>query len=224
MQSNGQFADNTPAQTTIATVGGQDAIAEAWVDGKGFVMIPFDANDATCAADGLTEAGAKLFVNVANYLIAGKQYEVPYVGTCPKPVITTTRIDQTVKYTLSITATAEPAIDGLKIYYTIDGSEPTAETGTLYDAETPVELVNDCTVKAIACADKYRNSEVAEYAFVNEAMTKLATPVIATAQNEKDVTVTITSTNEGVEPTAYAIYYTIDGTEPTALLPLKPLP
>lgn len=216
MQSNGQFADNTPAQTTIATVGGQDAIAEAWVDGKGFVMIPFDANDATCAADGLTEAGAKLFVNAANYLIAGKQYEVPYVGICPKPVITTTRIDQTVKYTLSITATAEPAIDGLKIYYTIDGSEPTAETGTLYDAETSVELVNDCTVKAIACADKYRNSEVAEYAFVNEAMTKLATPVIATAQNEKDVTVTITSTNEGVEPTAYAIYYTIDGTEPTA--------
>ena len=216
MQSNGQFADNTPAQTTIATVGGQDAIAEAWVDGKGFVMIPFDANDATCAADGLTEAGAKLFVNAANYLIVGEQYEVPYVGTCPKPVITTTRIDQTVKYTLSITATAEPAIDGLKIYYTIDGSEPTAETGTLYDAETPVELVNDCTVKAIACADKYRNSEVAEYAFVNEAMTKLATPVIATAQNEKDVTVTITSTNESVEPTAYAIYYTIDGTEPTA--------
>ena len=86
----------------------------------------------------------------------------------------------------------------------------------MYDAETPVELVNDCTVKAIACADKYRNSEVAEYAFVNEAMTKLATPVITTAQNEKDVTVTITSTNEGVEPTAYAIYYTIDGTEPTA--------
>ena len=85
MQSNGQFADNTPAQTTIATVGGQDAIAEAWVDGKGFVMIPFDANDATCAADGLTEDGAKLFVNAANYLIAGEQYEVPYVGTCPKP-------------------------------------------------------------------------------------------------------------------------------------------
>ena len=216
MQSNGQFADNTPAQTTIATVGGQDAIAEAWVDGKGFVMIPFDANDATCAANGLTEAGAKLFVNAANYLIAGEQYEPSYVGTCPKPVITATRIGETVEYTLSITATAEPAIEGLKIYYTIDGSEPTAETGTLYDAETPVKLVNDCTVKAIACADKYRNSEVAEYAFVNEAMTKLATPVITTYQNEKDVTVTITSTTEGVEPTAYAIYYTIDGSEPTA--------
>lgn len=216
MQSNGQFADNTPAQTTIATVGGQDAIAEAWVDGKGFVMIPFDANDATCAANGLTEAGAKLFVNAANYLIAGEQYEPSYVGTCPKPVIRATRIGETVEYTLSITATAEPAIEGLKIYYTIDGSEPTAETGTLYDAETPVKLVNDCTVKAIACADKYRNSEVAEYAFVNEAMTKLATPVITTNQNEKDVIVTITSTTEGVEPTAYAIYYTIDGSEPTA--------
>lgn len=215
-QSNGEFANNTPAQTTIATVGGQDAIAEAWVDGKGFVMIPFDANDATCAANGLTEAGAKLFVNAANYLIAGEQYELPYVGTCPTPVISTTRIGETVEYTLSITATAEPVIEGLKIYYTIDGSEPTAETGTLYDAETSVKLVNDCTVKAIACADKYRNSEVAEYAFVNKAMTKLATPVIITNQNEKDVTVTITSTTDGVEPTAYAIYYTIDGSEPTA--------
>lgn len=86
----------------------------------------------------------------------------------------------------------------------------------MYDAETPVKLINDCTVKAIACADKYRNSEVAEYTFVNEAMTKLATPTISTTQNEKDVTVTITSTTEGVEPTAYAIYYTIDGSEPTA--------
>lgn len=47
-------------------------------------------------------------------------------------------------------------------------------------------------------------------------MTKLATPTISTTQNEKDVTVTITSTTEGVEPTAYAIYYTIDGSEPTA--------
>ena len=209
---------DAPVHIVLASAnnGGLNSIAEAWVDNKGYMIIPFDATAPTVAADGLTEAGAKLFVNAANYLIAGEQYEVPYVGTCPKPVITTTRIDQTVKYTLSITATAEPAIDGLKIYYTIDGSEPTAETGTLYDAETPVELVNDCTVKAIACADKYRNSEVAEYAFVNEAMTKLATPVIATVQNEKDVTVTITSTNEGVEPTAYAIYYTIDGTEPTA--------
>ena len=209
---------DAPVHIVLASAnnGGLNSIAEAWVDNKGYMIIPFDATAPTVAADGLTEAGAKLFVNAANYLIAGEQYEVPYVGTCPKPVITTTRIDQTVKYTLSITATAEPAIDGLKIYYTIDGSEPTAETGTLYDAETPVELVNDCTVKAIACADKYRNSEVAEYAFVNEAMTKLATPVIATVQNEKDVTVTITSTNEGVEPTTYAIYYTIDGTEPTA--------
>ena len=165
MQSNGQFADNTPAQTTIATVGGQDAIAEAWVDGKGFVMIPFDANDATCAADGLTEAGAKLFVNAANYLIAGKQYEVPYVGTCPKPVITTTRIDQTVKYTLSITATAEPAIDGLKIYYTIDGTEPTANSKVY--TEPFAFAGGSATVKAIAIGEGYKNSDVATQQITN---------------------------------------------------------
>lgn len=210
--------ETTVAHTVLATSNDVNCIGEAWIDGKGYVIIPVDGEGAeyTVTEGALTADGAKLFVNAANYLIAGEQYEPPYVGTCPTPVISTTRIDETVEYTLSITVTAEPAIEGLKIYYTTDGSEPTAETGTLYDAETPVKLVNDCTVKAIACADKYRNSEVAEYAFVNEAMTKLATPVITTNQNEKDVTVTITSTTEGVEPTAYAIYYTIDGSEPTA--------
>lgn len=210
--------ETTVAHTVLATSNDANCIGEAWIDGKGYVIIPVDGEgeEYTVTEGALTADGAKLFVNAANYLIAGEQYEPPYVGTCPTPVISTTRIDETVEYTLSITATAEPAIEGLKIYYTIDGSEPTAETGTLYDAETPVKLINDCTVKAIACADKYRNSEVAEYTFVNEAMTKLATPTISTTQNEKDVTVTITSTTEGVEPTAYAIYYTIDGSEPTA--------
>ena len=74
-------------------------------------------------------------------------------------MITTTRIDQTVKYTLSITATAEPAIDGLKIYYTIDGTEPTANSKVYTEPFTFAG--GSATVKDIAIGDGYRNSDVA---------------------------------------------------------------
>ena len=221
-REGGRYLQGIPTETvvdhiTVATSNGVNCIAEAWVDGIGYVIVPVDGEGAeyTVTEGALTEAGAKLFVNAANYLIAGKQYEVPYLGTCPTPAITATHHEETVKYVLSITAEAGD-IEGLKFYYTTDGSEPTAEKGKLYDAAVPDTLVDDCTVKAIACADKYRNSEVAEYVFVNASMTQLATPVIATTQNEKDVTVTITSTNDDIDAAAYAIYYTIDGSEPTA--------
>ena len=207
MQSNGQFADNTPAQTTIATVGGQDAIAEAWVDGKGFVMIPFDANDATCAADGLTEAGAKLFVNAANYLIAGKQYEVPYYGNCTVLIDTVALIGEDAgKYQLVISATPDTA----KIYYSIDGTEPTT-AGKLYT--DPVTIVKNCMIQAIAVADKWRDSSIDTLQFVNKSIPTLPAPTFSVAQNagKHCAIVTIAVPDEY---TGCSIYYTTDGSEP----------
>ena len=55
------------------------------------------------------------------------------------------------------------ATEGASIYYTIDGSEPSAENGTLYEA--PFTLAEDATVKAIAVAEGMENSSVAEAAF-----------------------------------------------------------
>ena len=54
-----------------------------------------------------------------------------------------------------IELTATPA--GAGIHYTLDGSEPTANS-TLYTA--PIIIDNDVTLKAVACAEDYYDSEV----------------------------------------------------------------
>ena len=64
--------------------------------------------------------------------------------------------------TLSISAA-----EGLAVYYSLDGSEPDAETGTLY--EEPIALTEGCTVKAVAVFEGAEPSETVEaaYAFVS---------------------------------------------------------
>lgn len=54
------------------------------------------------------------------------------------------------------------ATQGAKIYYTLDGSTPTASS-TLY--EGVFSITNPCTVKAFAKADRYKDSKVASAEF-----------------------------------------------------------
>ena len=72
-QSNGSFADNTPAQTVVAAnANGTNCIGEAWVDGKAWMIIPVDGDNS--ANFSLTAAGETLFANAAQYLVDGVQY------------------------------------------------------------------------------------------------------------------------------------------------------
>ncbi len=50
------------------------------------------------------------------------------------------------------------------IYYTIDGTNPTAEDGTLYTA--PFTVDKTCTVKAIAVAEGYSTSSIASASYI----------------------------------------------------------
>lgn len=52
--------------------------------------------------------------------------------------------------------------DEADIYYTLDGSEPTAED-VLYDPETPIEITQDTVIKAMAAKEGFADSEVAEF-------------------------------------------------------------
>jgi len=72
LQSNGSFADGTPAQATLGTANGANCIGEAWVDGFGWIIIPVDGLQPSGY---LTADGAQLFVNAVDYLIAGEQFE-----------------------------------------------------------------------------------------------------------------------------------------------------
>ena len=72
LQGNGSFNDAVGlTQTALAQTNGTDCIGEGWLNGFGYVIVPVDGEQP---AGWLTADGEALFVNIANYLIAGEQY------------------------------------------------------------------------------------------------------------------------------------------------------
>lgn len=59
----------------------------------------------------------------------------------------------------AVTVEISCSTDGAEIYYTLDGSEPTA-VSQRYDA--PIEITSTTTIKAVAVKDGYVDSEVSE--------------------------------------------------------------
>lgn len=93
---------------------------------------------------------------------------------------------------------------GTTIYYTTDGSDPTAShyTGTGATSVTINNITSTTTIKAIATHAEYNPSTVAEL-----TISKVATPTI---QNNGSNAISITSETPGT-----TIYYTTDGSTPT---------
>jgi hypothetical protein len=109
-----------------------------------------------------------------------------------------------------------------KIYYTIDGSTPT-NASPLYAAAIPLAVGTTTTIKAIAAATGFLDSDVATATYIVEkvAVPQAAAPTFTppggtftTAQ-----TVSIASASLGVE-----IHYTVDGNDPNAGSPIYAAP
>ena len=104
---------------------------------------------------------------------------------------------------------------GAEIYYTTDGTNPSAENGTLYT--TPIVVNADMTIKAIAVKLGYTDSNIVTYSYtVLEGVdpeTFVYSPASDTPEGEvaKGTTIILTSATEGA-----VIYYTTDGTNPSA--------
>ena len=89
-----------------------------------------------------------------------------------------------------------------RIYYTIDGAAPT-ENSTRYTE--PFSVSGICTVKAIAFKDNFIHSNITSL-YIDLENIRCEAPVFQMSGN----VLTITSQTEGT-----AIYYTLDGSEPT---------
>ena len=98
--------------------------------------------------------------------------------------------------------------EGAKIYYTTDGTEPAASS-TEYTAAISVTAA--VTLKAIAVKDGMNNSAVASASYTIKGT--VATPEFSVDSGavNSGTSVTITCGTEGAK-----IYYTTDGSEPTA--------
>lgn len=104
--------------------------------------------------------------------------------------------------TVSITSATPSAV----IYYTTDGSTPSAGNGTIYTQ--PISILNSCTLKAIAIKDGITSS-ISSAAFVEAG---LAIVFNVTPNSAVDIRPTISINSSENDAT---VYYTTDGSTPT---------
>ena len=131
-----------------------------------------------------------------------------YTISLPQSAMTPTFSVPAGSYASAQTVTLSDATGGATIYYTLNGSAPTASS-TLYTSPLTVSATE--TISAIATASGFLNSAVASVAYTI-IQTATATPVISPASSSYNsaLQVTITDATAGA-----AIYYTIDGSTPT---------
>ena len=149
----------------------------------------------------LTSAGTyslKAYVTGSGYTQSSVASKSLTISACAQPTATETG------YIGGKTITLATTTSGATIYYTTDGSAPSASS-TKYTGA--FNLASSKTVKAIAIASGLANSSV-----LTKSVTvgTTATPVITTKGYVGGKTVTITCSTSGS-----TIYYTTDGSAPT---------
>jgi RHS repeat-associated protein len=112
-------------------------------------------------------------------------------------------------YTATQTVTITDTTSGATIFYTTDGSSPTAAS-TKYTV--PLTVATNQTVQAIAVATGYTNSLIGSATYVINAPTAAMPTIAPSAGTYTTVqTVTLSDTTAGA-----TIYYTTDGSIPTS--------
>jgi len=113
-------------------------------------------------------------------------------------------------YQGSITATITTTTVGASIYYSTNGTNPTATSGILYSG--PITVSKTEKIKAIAVSSNYDNSNITAASYTITELPIAPAPSITpkTGQYTTSTVVTLqTALASGV------IYYTVDGTIPT---------
>lgn len=124
------------------------------------------------------------------------------------PVISSTDADSSGNFSGSANVTISCSTAGSEIYYTTDGSEPSATTGTKYTAQFAIS--GTVTIKAIAVKNGAASSALVTKKFTNTAVVE--TPVLSVPEGDFWNTITVFPFTDtaGAE-----IYYTTNGSDPT---------
>ena len=200
----------TPPTVTFAATGTSAAAFSAATTGACTATATGGASFATTVTFTPTAVGpASATLTATNSLKNAGTALISGVGTPAPPAGTPTFSVAAGTYTTVQTVTIADATAGAAIYYTTDGTTPTAKS-TLYSAPITVGVTE--TINAIANAAGYTASPVATAAYVVNLPTA-ATPAfsVATGTYTTPQKVTITDATTGA-----AIYYTLDGSMPTA--------
>ncbi len=113
-------------------------------------------------------------------------------------------------YTSTQSVTIADSTTGATIYYTTNGTTPTTSS-TLYNGAITVSTTE--TIEAIAVASGYSNSAVASATYTITVTPQAATPVFSPAAGSYTSTQSVTIADS---TTGATIYYTTNGTTPTA--------
>ncbi len=182
---DGRFADDA----VLATVMGADdlvAIHGHSLNRNAYIYIPY-------TEDNLADAATPQILTNAISVLANTKVKV---GQAPAPAISQEFKDQLTIVTLKST------VAGAEVFYTLDGSEPTAES-TRYTE--PIQITTaGVTVKAVARGEGFLMSEVAQQAI--ELKSQAPTPVISSDSEVDGRTVTISCELAGA-----TIYYNYSG-------------
>lgn len=183
----GKYYANDDIIATALTNPSVVAIHEHNISHNGYIYLPFSSEVLSTPynADGL-------IANALTILAASKA-----------------AIDSTAAPTFNIhyaqqnaTVAIESPAPYAQIYYTIDGTEPTISTGTLYTE--PFNLTAESTVKAIVQGQGYYPSVVVDT--LVKMYDQAATPTISVTQADDAATITLEDATEGVN-----IYYNFSG-------------
>jgi glucosylceramidase len=149
-------------------------------------------------------------VLVAGVILAGCSGGTSGGSTPPPTASTPTFSPAPGTYTSAQTVSLADATPGASVYYTVDGSTPTASS-TLYSSTSPIAVSTTTTIQAIAVELGYTNSSVASGTYTIN-LPASATPTFSPAPGSYSTaqSVSISDATPGA-----SIYYTTNGTTPT---------
>ena len=187
-----ELGDYFAADDVIATAGETVAMHIHNAKRNAYMLLPLTIEDMAAADQDIIAA---LIPNALQVVVDTKK-DVQAVGT---PVITPTQENGYTTVTIT-------AANSKKIFYTIDGTDPTEESTVYTDALT---FTAPTTVKAFAIGDGYTDSKIASKDII--IMTQAAAPEIAVAREAGKSTISLSAADEGV-----SIYFNFNGVTKSA--------